>query len=93
MGLFQAAVRQVLDACSETIEGGGGRTRARTWDPLIKSQLLYQLSYAPGTIRKSLAGRRRLAKRPPGVQQRGQAFPLRMVGCMHAKKPPESGGF
>ena len=22
---------------------------ARTWDPLIKSQLLYQLSYAPGT--------------------------------------------
>ncbi len=23
---------------------GGGRTRARTWDPLIKSQLLYQLS-------------------------------------------------
>ena len=25
----------------------GGRTRARTWDPLIKSQLLYQLSYAP----------------------------------------------
>jgi hypothetical protein len=31
------------------IPGGvnGGRTRARTWDPLIKSQLLYQLSYAP----------------------------------------------
>jgi hypothetical protein len=27
----------------------GGRTRARTWDPLIKSQLLYQLSYAPDT--------------------------------------------
>ena len=25
----------------------GGRTRARTWDPLIKSQLLCQLSYAP----------------------------------------------
>ena len=22
----------------------GGRTRTRTWDPLIKSQLLYQLS-------------------------------------------------
>ncbi len=29
---------------------GGGRTRARTWDPLIKSQLLYQLSYAPGML-------------------------------------------
>jgi hypothetical protein len=28
---------------------GGGRTRARTWDPMIKSHLLYQLSYAPGT--------------------------------------------
>jgi hypothetical protein len=27
----------------------GGRTRTRTWDPLIKSQLLYQLSYAPRT--------------------------------------------
>ena len=30
----------------------GGRTRARTWDPLIKSQLLYQLSYAPETVGK-----------------------------------------
>jgi hypothetical protein len=29
--------------------GFGGRTRARTWDPMIKSHLLYQLSYAPGT--------------------------------------------
>ena len=28
-------------------EGCGGRTRTRTLDPLIKSQLLYQLSYAP----------------------------------------------
>ena len=27
--------------------GNGGRSRARTCDPLIKSQLLYQLSYAP----------------------------------------------
>ena len=27
----------------------GGRSRARTCDPLIKSQLLYQLSYAPGS--------------------------------------------
>ena len=25
----------------------GGRNRIRTYDPLIKSQLLYQLSYAP----------------------------------------------
>ena len=28
-------------------ETSGGRTRTRTLDPLIKSQLLYQLSYAP----------------------------------------------
>jgi hypothetical protein len=27
--------------------GDGGRSRIRTYDPLIKSQLLYQLSYAP----------------------------------------------
>ena len=27
----------------------GGRTGTRTLDPLIKSQLLYQLSYAPGS--------------------------------------------
>src|SRR5262245_45248692 len=30
-------------------ETNGGRTRTRTLDPLIKSQLLYQLSYAPGS--------------------------------------------
>ena len=30
----------------------GGRTRTRTLDPLIKSQLLYQLSYAPGMQRR-----------------------------------------
>ena len=36
-----------FEVCGEI----GGRTRARTWDPLIKSQLLYQLSYAPGSPR------------------------------------------
>ena len=30
-----------------SLEKVGGRTGARTPDPLIKSQLLYQLSYAP----------------------------------------------
>jgi hypothetical protein len=46
----------------------GGRTWARTKDPLIKSQLLYQLSYAsiPGSVRGALEapplrGGRRLA--------------------------------
>src|SRR5690606_18273657 len=36
-----------LTACFLISGGFGGRTRTRTWDPLIKSQLLYQLSYAP----------------------------------------------
>src|SRR3974390_1486982 len=48
----------------------GGRTRARTWDPLIKSQLLYQLSYAPElAVRKAFARAGRLAKPPSDVQQ------------------------
>src|ERR1017187_1916225 len=34
----------------------GGRNRARTCDPLIKSQLLYQLSYTPGLDIRSVAG-------------------------------------
>lgn len=36
-----------LSSGSMSENSDGGRTRARTWDPLIKSQLLYQLSYAP----------------------------------------------
>ena len=47
----------------------GGRTRARTWDPLIKSQLLYQLSYAPETpAAVGPQGLRPVAKRVPTVQ-------------------------
>jgi hypothetical protein len=44
-------------------EGGfdGGRTRARTLDPLIKSQLLYQLSYAPIVLAE------RAARQGPGI--------------------------
>src|SRR6516164_9694203 len=49
----------------------GGRTRTRTWDPLIKSQLLYQLSYAPGMPpRWTPQGLRPVAKRVPAVQRR-----------------------
>src|SRR5580765_7776722 len=48
----------------------GGRTRTRTWDPLIKSQLLYQLSYAPrATTAGTPASWRRLAKGRHAVQQ------------------------
>src|SRR5262245_28668799 len=49
----------------------GGRTRTRTWDPLIKSQLLYQLSYAPEMPpAKAPQGLGPVAKRVPTVQRR-----------------------
>ena len=66
----------------------GGRTRARTWDPLIKSQLLYQLSYAPG-FACYLCRRGALAKAPLHVQPN-----RRHVTARETKKPPvETGGF
>ena len=49
-GQTLAAVMIAEAAASRSRPGceiNGGRTRARTLDPLIKSQLLYQLSYAP----------------------------------------------
>ena len=46
----------------------GGRTRTRTLDPLIKSQLLYQLSYAPGADEASAQAGRAVAKPKIGVQ-------------------------
>ena len=48
----------VLGASSSRRDFDGGRTRARTLDPLIKSQLLYQLSYAPIEVDFTNAGRR-----------------------------------
>src|SRR5690606_26082681 len=48
----------------EVMEEFGGRTRTRTWDPLIKSQLLYRLSYAPPQ------GDGRIAKRAAFVERR-----------------------
>jgi hypothetical protein len=62
------------------LDGIGGRTRTRTWDPLIKSQLLYQLSYAPENAAPKGLGP--VAKRVPTVQGRpeeivGQSFPAR----------------
>jgi hypothetical protein len=34
-------------ATISAVKEDGGCSRIRTYDPLIKSQLLYQLSYAP----------------------------------------------
>src|SRR5258707_2797030 len=53
----------------------GGRTRARTWDPLIKSQLLYQLSYAPGTGPESLRESASFSKATPRCPANRRDFP------------------
>ena len=70
---------------------GGGRTRTRTWDPLIKSQLLYQLSYAPGSpVRETRASGRPVAKRRPACPASGR----RRASCARKRKPPGwPGGF
>jgi transposase len=52
--------RSILSCCMKGLSGG--RTRARTWDPMIKSHLLYQLSYAPGTGPESLRKRASFSK-------------------------------
>ena len=74
------------------LENIGGRTRARTWDPMIKSHLLYQLSYAPGTSPEIPSGRRRLAKRTSDVQQARLIIPVDLGRGKQRKKPPNSGG-
>ena len=53
----------------------GGRSRARTYDPLIKSQLLYQLSYAPIEIAGAWLPReaRHVAKASGAVQPAEQS--------------------
>src|ERR1700720_4912477 len=74
------------------LEKLGGRTRARTWDPMIKSHLLYQLSYAPGTGPESLRKRASFSKATPRCPANRRVFPaIGTPGRM--KKPPESGGF
>jgi hypothetical protein len=48
----------------------GGCTRTRTWGPLIKSQLLYQLSYAPareGAVYNNLPPACRAARAQPSA--------------------------
>ena len=42
----------------------GGCSRIRTYDPLIKSQLLYQLSYAPARPEKPPARARNIIEIP-----------------------------
>src|SRR5687768_28974 len=53
--MARLAGKEILTPAPEDVraEENGGRTRARTWDPLIKSQLLYQLSYASAPVGQS----------------------------------------
>ena len=57
----------------------GGRTRTRTLDPLIKSQLLYQLSYAPDRLRVFRLCVGRLPKRSCGVQGPARLYPADVI--------------
>src|ERR1041384_2509080 len=78
---------------SQFLEGFGGRTRARTWDPLIKSQLLYQLSYAPGRKSgKPLRGAS-FSKATPGCPASRRKFSRSLVDRRECKKPLDFSGF
>jgi hypothetical protein len=73
---------------SENFGEFGGRTRTRTWDPLIKSQLLYQLSYAPGMPpAKAPQGLGPVAKRVPTVQRRCAGTCLNLLGVSRFSLP------
>ena len=59
---------------------------------MIKSDLLYQLSYAPGLVRKSLRKRASFSKATRDVQQTGPSFPG-LWRAPEGKKPLDSSGF
>src|SRR6202790_4623193 len=65
----------------------GGRTRARTWDPMIKSHLLYQLSYAPGTGPESLRKRASFSKATLRCPANAGGFPCPVEGSYMSEKP------
>ena len=67
--------------------GNGGRTRARTWDPLIKSQLLYQLSYAPDPTRRP--GRPGAVSETPYIRR---SLRLGKARARHSVPQPCQGG-
>ena len=65
----------------------GGRTRTRTLDPLIKSQLLYQLSYAPAPA--AAARRRRARVLYQGAPRKSSKDRTgRRSQCREAREPP-----
>ena len=50
-GKWERHAKRITDGITQHVRAaearGGGCSRTRTYGPLIKSQLLYQLSYAP----------------------------------------------
>src|ERR1700719_4570213 len=75
------------------LEKLGGRTRARTWDPMIKSHLLYQLSYAPETGRESLRKRASFSKASPRCPASRCGIPGLSASPGKIKKAAEFNGF
>ena len=59
---------------SQAFEKIGGRTRTRTCDPLIKSQLLYQLSYAPPQGGAYISKRTGLVEKPAPLRETKNPF-------------------
>jgi hypothetical protein len=75
----------------------GGCRRARTFDPLIKSQLLYQLSYAPNKSRPS--HKAHVASYVPAVKPIRRSCFIEMAypgglntKCQYSQAQPAKGG-
>ncbi len=64
---------EIIEIDLQAVVLTGERARIRTWDRLIKSQMLYQLSYAP---ERSLRG-----------LQPSQAKPGRSISFAHPERP------
>src|SRR5450631_196987 len=60
---------------------------------MIKSHLLYQLSYAPGTGPESLRKRASFSKATPRCPARRRVIPRPSRRVKTAEKPPDPGGF
>jgi hypothetical protein len=84
--LSKIAINQYKSFMAQPIDFNGGRTRARTVDPLIKSQLLYQLSYTPikaDCLSRAVAAETStpaLANEPSPVQRAPLLRPKRKLG-------------
>jgi hypothetical protein len=72
----------------------GGCSRDRTYDPLIKSQLLYQLSYAPvpaQVVGACVEGRGTYFKKPPWQGGSGDLF-AELAGEIVDELPGDASG-